>query len=142
RIRVLHTVDMADLARKVKDQFLISDQVSHAVLVPHIGDVKAHPVRYFPYVKQVPAISRNKGINYNDGCAQRDKSDRQVAANEPKPSCDHYFLPGEVLPDFDTNISFHDEHSRCPARDTGHFMLAVPRGEAPDGTLEMAACDF
>ena len=42
RVRILHAVDVADLAGQVENHFAVAHQVVHGAGLPHVGDVDSH----------------------------------------------------------------------------------------------------
>ena len=90
RPRVSHAVDVADLAREVKDQFLALHQVVETVRVPDIGDVDAEPLLVAADVVKVAAVVRDHRVHQQHLGVEVNQPPRQVAADEPEAARDQH----------------------------------------------------
>ena len=58
-VRVLHRIRMTRLPRQIEEEVLSLDQIAHAVLIAHIGDVDLHPAVNIGDVAQIAPIFWN-----------------------------------------------------------------------------------
>ena len=75
---ILHRVHVAGLPCQVEQVILPLDQVPHAVLVPHIGDVDLHVVLETGDVEQVAAVFGDQAVHEGHAGTEVHQPSRQV----------------------------------------------------------------
>jgi len=93
---ILHGVEMARLSGEVEQVVLTLDQVSHAELIPNIGDVDSNPVFITFKIKEVAPILRNKAVYDRHSSPDIGQRPGQVASDETQPPGDEDALVGEI----------------------------------------------
>ena len=79
---------MAGLASKIEETIVPLNQVAHAVLVSHVGDIDPHPVFDAGDVEQVTAVFGDEAVHQGHAGAEVQQSPRQVRADEAEAARD------------------------------------------------------
>src|SRR5262249_26687339 len=91
-IGILHRIHVAGLSGKIEQVVLILDQVAHAVRIPNIGDVDAHPIFYSGDVEEIAAVFWYQAVEQHNLRAQLDQPAREIRADETQPARDEDIL--------------------------------------------------
>ena len=89
-VRVLHAVDVADLAGEVEDHVLPAHQIVHRALLADVGDVDADAILDAADVEQVAAVLGDQRVDEQHARAEVDELAGEVAADEAEAAGDHH----------------------------------------------------
>ena len=141
RVRILHAVDVADLAGEIEDDVLIAHQVIHGALLPHVGDVDAQPVLDAADVEQVAAVVGDQRVDDRARGRRARRAGAQVAADEAQAAGDHHraiAVEGAVVDGAGLRLRSRRDSSRALSADlVEHHQLQPAAGEiqvGPDDT--------
>ncbi len=123
-----HRVQVAGLSRQVEQVVLASDQIIHAILVPHVGDVHPHPVLDARDVEQVAAVFGDQGVHEHHVGPQVHQPAGQGGSDEPQPPRDQDLFSLECR-----SVGFHDSRTPPPV---AHPMLRIIYVLAPTDARE------
>ena len=93
-IRILHRVDVADLAGQVEDHRLTADQALHGQHVPHVDRAyrQSRMILNRLQVEQVRARFGDQAVDHQHMCAQIEQTHREIRADEAQPAGDQRAL--------------------------------------------------